>query len=270
MLCLPRVVPATLTVAAALALAACTPPTGPTTAPPTASTPPSVASTPAPAATDAPSRVELEDALGRTTTIALTDGVVGLTDGTLGAGSTTVTATFASAGATLTVPAPEGASWEVPRDGSAALLDDAVPEVGGMTPPVARDATGATLRAEVEAERGPVVVSLLARSATALPVTVTFDVATSALEKAVWADRREGGRSLPTFPTAVGRSGSQAALVAVRAALVAAEPEAATSVMDKQLRCHALGAPTKESWNLEPWRPDVDYMDYLLARCNPS
>ena len=40
--------------------------------------------------------------------------------------------------------------------------------------------------------------------------------------------------------------------------------------MDHQLRCHALGVPGKETWNLEPWRPEVDYLAYLLARCNPT
>ncbi|WP_373790284.1 DUF2599 domain-containing protein [Achromobacter insuavis] len=61
-----------------------------------------------------------------------------------------------------------------------------------------------------------------------------------------------------------------AALEAVRAELAAVGPEARTTVMDHQLRCHALGAPGKDTWNLEPWRPELDYLAYLLARCNPT
>lgn len=251
---------------AAVALGGCTTLPDPTVTT-SGSGPDPTATTTVPAA---PSSVELTDMLDRSTTLTLSDGVVRVGDGTLGRGSSTVTATFTSATATLTVPAPGSARWEVEQDGSAVLVDDSVPEVGGMTPPVARDAANATLRTDVLADGDAIEVSLLPRSATLFPVTVTFDLATSALERAVWAKNLEGGRSLQTFPTAFGRSGSQAALSAVRIALVAAEPEAASSVMDKQLRCHALGAPTKESWNLEPWRPDVGYMDYLLARCNPA
>ncbi|MBC7292192.1 MAG: DUF2599 domain-containing protein, partial [Actinotalea sp.] len=40
--------------------------------------------------------------------------------------------------------------------------------------------------------------------------------------------------------------------------------------MRDQLECHALGAPDKESWNLEPWRPDVGLLATLAARCNPT
>src|SRR5699024_1383242 len=107
------------------------------------------------------------------------------------------------------------------------------------------------------------------RSATTFPVQVEVEVSMLALEQVEWAGDLEGGRSLQVFPTTWGRSGSQAAQAAVWESVIALEPEAESDVMDKQLRCHALGAPDKESWNLEPWRPDVPYLDYLLARCNP-
>ncbi len=40
--------------------------------------------------------------------------------------------------------------------------------------------------------------------------------------------------------------------------------------MHDQLTCHALGAPDKETWNLEPWRPDVGLLAVLAAACNPA
>lgn len=212
----------------------------------------------------------MTDALGRATTLTLSDGVLATGESTFGAGAYRVTATFASPDAVLTLPAPDGAAWEAQTDRSAVLAGDAVPEVGGAAPPTAKDAAGTPVGTLVGGGGDELEVTLRARGTATFPVVVTFDVATSALEKAVWAERLEGGRSLQTFPTAFGRSGSAAAVEAVRRALVTAEPEAGTSVMDKQLRCHALGAPTKESWNLEPWRPDVDYLDYLMARCNPE
>ncbi|CPU68017.1 Protein of uncharacterised function (DUF2599) [Mycobacteroides abscessus] len=52
--------------------------------------------------------------------------------------------------------------------------------------------------------------------------------------------------------------------------VVAAEPEADTPTMHDQLVCHAVGAPDKATWNLEPWRPDVGLLATMSARCNPA
>lgn len=84
-----------------------------------------------------------------------------------------------------------------------------------------------------------------------------------------WGDR-EGGRSLAVSPTAWARRGGLAAEEGLRVQLPTLEPEAASSSMLDQLSCHLLGAPDKETWNLEPWRPDVSGLDMLLAQCNPS
>ncbi|NKX93903.1 DUF2599 domain-containing protein [Sanguibacter hominis ATCC BAA-789] len=226
--------------------------------------------TSSPTAVPTPAELAVPDGLERTVKAVLTDGALTTGESTFGEGAIQVVATFATRDAILALPAPEGARWEVQTDRSAVLVEDARPEVGGLAPPTAKDAAGTPVGTLVEGDGERLEVRLRARGTAQLPVTVTLDVAPSALERAVWAERLEGGRSLQVFPTAFGRSGSGAALEAVRQALVATEPEAGTSVMDKQLRCHALGAPTKESWNLEPWRPDVDYLDYLLARCNPA
>lgn len=89
-----------------------------------------------------------------------------------------------------------------------------------------------------------------------------------AIERVEWAEDLEGGRSLQVFPTAWGRD--PRAAEQGWAEVIALEPEADTQVMELQFRCHVLGAPEKESWNLEPWRPDVPFHEMLLARCNPS
>jgi hypothetical protein len=54
------------------------------------------------------------------------------------------------------------------------------------------------------------------------------------------------------------------------AELIAAEPDAASPGMYNQLACHALGAPDKATWNLEPWRPDVGFLATVTAACNPE
>ncbi|WP_443728725.1 DUF2599 domain-containing protein [Sanguibacter sp. A246] len=198
----------------------------------------------------------------------------------LTAGTVAVTASLAPDDIlTVTVA---GARWTAYPDGSATLADDDAALVGG-TQPTATDDNGVrrtTTRTEDDGRTliiavAPPVFPVPEPSAATAPgrpahTTVTFAIAPRALVGATWADDVEGGRSLQVDPTAFGRSGSTAALEAVRAELVAAHTEAATTVMDHQLRCHALGAPDKTTWNLEPWRPEGSYLDYLLARCNPS
>ena len=37
-----------------------------------------------------------------------------------------------------------------------------------------------------------------------------------------------------------------------------------------QYDCHAAFAPTKEFWNLEPWRPVVSWASMIISQCNPE
>jgi hypothetical protein len=81
---------------------------------------------------------------------------------------------------------------------------------------------------------------------------------------------REGGKSLAVTPSAWARDGGLAAADLTWAQLVALEPDADSGTMHDQLRCHQLGAPDKATWNLEPWRPQVDGLAMIAARCNPT
>ncbi|MBD5785193.1 DUF2599 domain-containing protein [Cellulosimicrobium terreum] len=101
------------------------------------------------------------------------------------------------------------------------------------------------------------------------PVLVATTLGTDALRTTSWGER-EGGRSLAVDPTAWARTGGAAAQEVLWAALVAVEPEADSDTMHDQLVCHALGAPDKAAWNLEPWRPDVGLVATMAARCNPT
>ncbi|WP_129590736.1 DUF2599 domain-containing protein [Sanguibacter massiliensis] len=217
--------------------------------------------------------MRVSDALGRATTVTSPGGAdapeAALVDGVV------VVSAMLGDGEALEVTV-DGARWTAYADGSATLTDAADPLRVGGTDPSARDADGVrrvSTRTEDDGRR--LVVEVAARASAssttaAPPAKVALTVAPRAVESATWADDVEGGRSLQVDPTTFGRSGSAAALEAVRAELVESEPDAGTTVMDHQLRCHALGAPGKETWNLEPWRPEVDYLAYLLARCNPT
>ena len=111
------------------------------------------------------------------------------------------------------------------------------------------------------------MVRLTAADATPGPAGVWF--ASVAVDSAVWGEA-EGGRSLAVTPSAWARAGSLAAQEGLWAQLVAQAPDADTPGMQAQLECHELGAPDKATWNLEPWRPDVDGLEMIAARCNPT
>ncbi|MEU2202701.1 DUF2599 domain-containing protein [Isoptericola sp. NPDC019482] len=98
---------------------------------------------------------------------------------------------------------------------------------------------------------------------------ITTALGTSAVASTDWGDR-EGGRSLAVVPTDWAREAGQAGTDLAWAELVAADPEVDTATMHDQLECHAIGAPDKDSWNLEPWRPDVGLVATMAARCNPT
>ncbi|NYI58318.1 DUF2599 domain-containing protein [Cellulomonas soli] len=171
--------------------------------------------------------------------------------------------TTASAAADVTlveIVPPDGTTATVLSDGSATLADATGALVGGFSTPT-----------------GPHGAALVATADGTLDVVVPSDatqevglwLASSALLGTVWGDQ-EGGRSLSVSPTAWARAGSLAAQELVWSQLVAREPEADATTMHDQLLCHMLGAPTKDTWNLEPWRPEVDLVTLVATKCNPT
>jgi hypothetical protein len=186
-------------------------------------------------------------------------------------GLRTVTLSLAPGGsARLALRSP--GTLDVDSDGSITVLDGGGTPVAAIGPPAppsgtAEDAptievtdTGAT-RARVEVGDRPV-------AAGEGPLRVAFVVGAQAIESATWGEN-EGGRSLAVDPTDWARHAGQAGLDLIRAQLVAAEPDAGSSTMGDQLVCHAVGAPDKTTWNLEPWRPDVGLILTATAHCNP-
>lgn len=92
---------------------------------------------------------------------------------------------------------------------------------------------------------------------------------------AKWGDMS----SLRVYPTAAGRqTAAQPGTVAQAAEawreVLAAAPDADQPGMHAQFDCHwqwaEFAEPGKKSWNLEPWRPEVDPAAMLAAGCNPG
>lgn len=141
-------------------------------------------------------------------------------------------------------------------DGSVTVRDGGA-AVGGLTAPrgarfESLDDTHLRVRAAGDGAGGAVATSL----------------GTEAVARADWGER-EGGRSLAVEPTGWAREAGRAGADVAWSQLVAADPEVDTPTMRDQLECHAIGARDKDTWNLEPWRPDVGLVTTLAARCNP-
>lgn len=166
---------------------------------------------------------------------------------------------------------------DVDADGSVAVLDADELPVAAMSPPAPPSgASDEEPRVEVEAVDDTHAELSVDQPRAAdgagdenrQKVQLTFVVGTQAIESATWGEN-EGGRSLAVAPTGWARHAGDAGLDLIRTQLVAAEPDADSKTMEDQLVCHAVGAPDKTTWNLEPWRPEVGLILTATAHCNP-
>ncbi len=260
--------------ALALALAACSPvgpagaAQGPTTPAVTPAPDPTPVATP-PTAADvratgtpvtsgtvtvwvaSPAPAGSQDAAGTVTATAEADG------------SVRVDVTAADPAGVTLLAVDTGSLFEEQPDGSVLIRDAAGTAVGALGRPTSGRRP---LQHVAEGDLLKVTASAVSTS-TAPPVSASFDLATRALESATWGER-EGGRSLAVVPSPWGRSGNDAAVALVWQQVLATAPDADVPGMRDQLVCHSVGAPDKESWNLEPWRPDVGLLATLAAACN--
>jgi Protein of unknown function (DUF2599) len=87
-----------------------------------------------------------------------------------------------------------------------------------------------------------------------------------------WADLS----SLRVYPTPAGREASTDFMSPDEAwaEVLADSPDANLPGMREQFVCHwqlaEYAQPGKPSWNLEPWRPEVDPTKMLETGCNPG
>lgn len=198
-----------------------------------------------------------------------------------GPGTRTVTLSLGPGRSARLALASPGA-LDVDPDGSISVLDGNGTAVAAISPPAppsdAGEDTPRLVVADVDATHAVLEVddrsvrtrlSSDAEPPTAGPLRVTFVIGTQAIEGATWGEN-EGGRSLAVDPTSWARHAGEAGLELIRTQLVASEPDAGSRTMEHQLVCHAVGAPDKATWNLEPWRPDVGLILTATAQCNPT
>lgn len=165
-------------------------------------------------------------------------------------------------GTPLVVSLTTEGSLAVTTDGGVVLRDAAGAVVAGISPP-----TGRARFVSADTNTARLVLRAPAEGQAATPVT--FSIGERALVSAQWRERSDGP-SLFVDPTPWARTSGEAGWALAWAELLAAHPEADTPGMHDQLVCHGLGAPDKETWNLEPWRPDAGLIAVMAARCNPT
>jgi hypothetical protein len=95
------------------------------------------------------------------------------------------------------------------------------------------------------------------------------------VEWAKWGDLS----SLRVYPTQAGRTaagqlGTNSEADEAWTEVLTLSPDADIPGMREQFVCHwqlaEFAEPGKVSWNLEPWRPEVDASEMLVTGCNPG
>ncbi|WP_422742360.1 DUF2599 domain-containing protein [Mycobacterium sp. WMMD1722] len=124
------------------------------------------------------------------------------------------------------------------------------------------------------------VATFLATSLTLVgaPTAAAQPGAPGYVDHVVWAKWGDLS-SLRVYPTPAARQaarqpGTVAAADQAWAEVLAASPDADIPGMREQFMCHwqyaELAQPGKPSWNLEPWRPEVDATTMVVSGCNPG
>lgn len=120
--------------------------------------------------------------------------------------------------------------------------------------------------------------ALAAGSVLPLAGVATADPVPQLVERAEWAKWGDLS-SLRVYPTPAGRAaaadnGSQWLADEAWSEVLTLAPDADIPGMRAQFDCHwwvaELAQPGKTSWNLEPWRPEVDAAQMAVTHCNPG
>lgn len=146
-----------------------------------------------------------------------------------------------------------------------------VPPPTGSAPHAPGDDAGASAR-EASPTSSPTSSTSSTPSRTPSPPPAC--PASGAVDDVVWTTA-DGGRSLAVTPSQALRE-CGGVLVQVDGippgwdeVLALGGEEADSPAMRQQFVCHLRFARTKATWNLEPWRPEVDEQTLLRTRCNP-
>ncbi len=274
-----------IAITACLALAACAPAGSPTGSPTPSTLPPSPTGRPSATASASPTAAPEPVALGRVRVDAKGATVVGVGEGRATRDATGATRLTRSLGA-LQGPtiyelgiAPVGAEVVV-HGGVATFNDTTGSPVVAMPLPVVVDEADEPVAVTMSVVDGRVQVEVTPDEQTEGALTMTVWVGRDLIDRVV-VDEEEGAPRYTIVRTAFGHAllggglGSPGARewfeeVGWRQALELEPALASPESVHQQFDCHVLGAPSKEEWHLEAFRPD--FPDWLPGavqhRCN--
>lgn len=180
---------------------------------------------------------------------------------------------------------PKKAKLELQEGGAIAVIDEGV-LIGGVAAPWARDASGREISTRYVID-GHSFTQIVERDDSAVyPVVADPWVGKALIAKTSWTayNKKYKGYTLEVYPTKWGRTNvwlwfGPALYGSIRKAFYyemnskTPGTREETASMRDQLYCHIdavrLKDPLKKSWNLDTWRPKVNYARMLRALCNP-
>ena len=205
---------------------------------------------------------------------------VTVTNDATGAARLALTLSAGSAPTTLelTVAPPD---LKLGVSGGVALLQSRDGDQGAAVPlPSVRDDAGKPVATSMVADEDTLRITITPDDEAHGPLTVTLWVGRSVIDRVEVGEERGAPRYF-VFPTEFGRAmlGDGLASAGTReffevegwAQAVELQPAmASVTSLEQQFDCHVLGAPRKESWNLEAFRPDnPDWLSGAMQhRCN--
>jgi hypothetical protein len=152
--------------------------------------------------------------------------------------------------------------------------------LGGFAAPWATDANGKTVATTYQVQGNTVVQQVQTDASTAYPVVADPYLWIDLISSASWSYHSGYGWTLEVTPTTWARAQAGSYLVGTYDwnELYSKYKNSGLNTnlngMRDQLICHqvvvAVVSPTKATWNLDEWRPDVGYVQTVNSRCNPG
>jgi hypothetical protein len=178
------------------------------------------------------------------------------------------------------VTLPAGVHMELLGDGGVGFFTAQGAMVGGLAAPWAKDASGSSIPTHYEIQGGAVLQHVSYDSTTAFPVVADPWLFIDLIDHATWVYTSGYGWTFQVFPTLWARSlaGNTAVGYAAWNELYSKYQNGGLNTnlgsMENQLVCHevvvAVVEPSKASWNIDEWRPNVGLLATINAKCNPG
>jgi hypothetical protein len=175
---------------------------------------------------------------------------------------------------------PAGGHIEALEGGGLVFLSADGKLLGGFAAPWAKDVNGSPVTTSYQIQGNKVIQHVQVSAAAAYPVVADPYLWIDLISSAAWTYNSGYGWTLKVSPTGWARANAGSYLVGTYDWNELYDKyknrglNTNLSGMRDQLICHqqivAVVSPTKATWNLDEWRPNVGYLQTVNASCNPG